>query len=231
MPETHRNYRDYGFISTFPGPDGNQFVIIAGTRDRACAGRARALRSDVHQEPRERPARQVDLGSAGVRDALRSHGLRRARISTRCWCIPRSSTTARSGAETSCTQRPSSLEPSNSAAARPPRACSARCRRRCVSIVPMSATTSSPCALERALRCGARKYPSAVFDSAITGRRARANSSRLPANEWSCSKLRSITSRDSRQPLRRAAARSAASRNALEHSTAKRVPIESSTFV
>lgn len=28
-----RNYRDYGFFSTFPGPSGNQFVIIAGTRD------------------------------------------------------------------------------------------------------------------------------------------------------------------------------------------------------
>ena len=33
MPETHKSYRDYGFISTFPGPNGNQFVIIAGTRD------------------------------------------------------------------------------------------------------------------------------------------------------------------------------------------------------
>jgi hypothetical protein len=33
MPEGHRSYRDYGFISTFPGPNGNQFVIIAGTRD------------------------------------------------------------------------------------------------------------------------------------------------------------------------------------------------------
>jgi len=27
------NYRDYGLISTFPGPAGNQFLIIAGTRD------------------------------------------------------------------------------------------------------------------------------------------------------------------------------------------------------
>ena len=29
----HHNYRDYGLISTFPGPAGNQFLIIAGTRD------------------------------------------------------------------------------------------------------------------------------------------------------------------------------------------------------
>ena len=28
-------YRDYGYISTFPGPNGNQFVILAGTRDIA----------------------------------------------------------------------------------------------------------------------------------------------------------------------------------------------------
>jgi hypothetical protein len=28
-----RNYRDYGLFSTFPGPTGNQFMIVAGTRD------------------------------------------------------------------------------------------------------------------------------------------------------------------------------------------------------
>ncbi len=28
-------YRDYGYVSTFPGPSGNQFVILAGTRDIA----------------------------------------------------------------------------------------------------------------------------------------------------------------------------------------------------
>jgi hypothetical protein len=28
-----RHYRDYGLLSSFPGPAGNQFVIIAGTRD------------------------------------------------------------------------------------------------------------------------------------------------------------------------------------------------------
>ncbi len=32
-PDDYRNYRDYGFFSTFPGPNGNQFVVIAGTRD------------------------------------------------------------------------------------------------------------------------------------------------------------------------------------------------------
>ena len=43
MPEIHRNYRDYGFISTFPGPGGNQFVIIAGTRDAGMMQAAHAL--------------------------------------------------------------------------------------------------------------------------------------------------------------------------------------------
>jgi hypothetical protein len=43
MPEIHRNYRDYGFISTFPGPSGNQFVIIAGTRDPGMMQAAHAL--------------------------------------------------------------------------------------------------------------------------------------------------------------------------------------------
>jgi hypothetical protein len=33
MPADTRNYRDYGYFSTFPGPSGNQFAVIAGTRD------------------------------------------------------------------------------------------------------------------------------------------------------------------------------------------------------
>jgi len=43
LPETHRSYRDYGFISTFPGPNGNQFVIIAGTRDPGMVEAAHVL--------------------------------------------------------------------------------------------------------------------------------------------------------------------------------------------
>jgi hypothetical protein len=33
LPTDYRNYRDYGYFSTFPGPGGNQLVIVAGTRD------------------------------------------------------------------------------------------------------------------------------------------------------------------------------------------------------
>ena len=43
LPETQRNYRDYGFISTFPGPAGNQFIVIAGTRDAGMMQAAHAL--------------------------------------------------------------------------------------------------------------------------------------------------------------------------------------------
>ena len=32
-PIDYRNYRDYGYFSTFPGPGGNQLVVVAGTRD------------------------------------------------------------------------------------------------------------------------------------------------------------------------------------------------------
>jgi hypothetical protein len=38
-----RNYRDYGLLSTFPGPSGNQFMIIAGTRDEGVMQAAQAL--------------------------------------------------------------------------------------------------------------------------------------------------------------------------------------------
>lgn len=33
LPADYRNYRDYGYFSTFPGPGGNQLAIVAGTRD------------------------------------------------------------------------------------------------------------------------------------------------------------------------------------------------------
>jgi hypothetical protein len=42
VPESG-TYRDYGFFSSFPGPTGNRFVIIAGTRDVAVMETAQAL--------------------------------------------------------------------------------------------------------------------------------------------------------------------------------------------
>jgi hypothetical protein len=43
LPESGTPYRDYGFISSFPGPTGNRFVIIAGTRDVGLMETAQAL--------------------------------------------------------------------------------------------------------------------------------------------------------------------------------------------
>jgi hypothetical protein len=39
----NQKYRDYGYLSTFPGPNGNRIIIIAGTRDAAVAGVAESL--------------------------------------------------------------------------------------------------------------------------------------------------------------------------------------------
>ena len=36
-------YEDYGLVSTFPGPDGNQFLIVAGTRDSGLMHAAQAI--------------------------------------------------------------------------------------------------------------------------------------------------------------------------------------------
>ena len=43
MPEINRNYRDYAFISTFPGPGGNQLMIVSGTRDAGLMQAAHAV--------------------------------------------------------------------------------------------------------------------------------------------------------------------------------------------
>jgi F0F1-type ATP synthase membrane subunit c/vacuolar-type H+-ATPase subunit K len=47
MPEANRNYRDYAFISTFPGPGGNQLLIVAGTRDAGLMQAAHSLADPV----------------------------------------------------------------------------------------------------------------------------------------------------------------------------------------
>ena len=39
------NYEDYGLVSTFPGPEGNQFLIVAGTRDTGLMHAAQAITS------------------------------------------------------------------------------------------------------------------------------------------------------------------------------------------
>lgn len=48
LPADSRNYRDYGLFSSFPGPNGNQFVIVAGTRDAGLMHSAQALTDPAH---------------------------------------------------------------------------------------------------------------------------------------------------------------------------------------
>jgi hypothetical protein len=45
------NYRDYGYFSTFAGPNGNRIVVVAGTRDVALSNTAEAV---AHPEAIER---------------------------------------------------------------------------------------------------------------------------------------------------------------------------------
>jgi hypothetical protein len=48
FPADNRNYRDYGLFSSFPGPNGNQFVVVAGTRDAGLMHSAQALTDATH---------------------------------------------------------------------------------------------------------------------------------------------------------------------------------------
>jgi hypothetical protein len=47
-PEVDHNYRDYAFIATFPGPGGNQLVIVSGTRDAGLMQAAHALADPMY---------------------------------------------------------------------------------------------------------------------------------------------------------------------------------------
>jgi len=48
QPEINRNYRDYALISTFPGPGGNQLLIVCGTRDAGLMQAAHALADPMY---------------------------------------------------------------------------------------------------------------------------------------------------------------------------------------
>ncbi len=48
LPEIDRNYRDYALIATFPGPGGNQLVIVSGTRDAGLMQAAHALADPMY---------------------------------------------------------------------------------------------------------------------------------------------------------------------------------------
>jgi hypothetical protein len=48
MPGINHNYRDYAFIATFPGPGGNQLLIVSGTRDAGLMQAAHALADPMY---------------------------------------------------------------------------------------------------------------------------------------------------------------------------------------
>ncbi|HUQ51684.1 MAG TPA: hypothetical protein VM692_05650 [Gammaproteobacteria bacterium] len=54
MPEINRNYRDYAFISTFPGPGGNQLMIVSGTRDAGLMQAAHAVADPMFVQSMEK---------------------------------------------------------------------------------------------------------------------------------------------------------------------------------
>jgi hypothetical protein len=62
MPEANHNYRDYAFISMFPGPGGNQIMIVAGTRDAGLMQAAHALADPMFVGSMEQ--KRPDSGSA-----------------------------------------------------------------------------------------------------------------------------------------------------------------------
>jgi len=63
MPEINRNYRDYALISTFPGPGGNQLMIVCGTRDAGLMQAAHALADPMYIASME----QVRPDAGGVK--------------------------------------------------------------------------------------------------------------------------------------------------------------------
>jgi hypothetical protein len=48
-----QNYTDYGLLSTFPGPGGNQLMIVAGTRDAGLMHTAQAATTLANVEALE----------------------------------------------------------------------------------------------------------------------------------------------------------------------------------
>jgi hypothetical protein len=63
LPEMNRNYRDYALISTFPGPGGNQLLIVSGTRDAGLMQAAHALADPMYIASME----QVRPDTSGVK--------------------------------------------------------------------------------------------------------------------------------------------------------------------
>ena len=70
IPATYRNYRDYSLLSMFPGPGGNQFMIVAGTRDAGLMQTAHALSDAIFLRSLEQERPERDSGQAPAFEVL-----------------------------------------------------------------------------------------------------------------------------------------------------------------
>lgn len=64
LPDTTR-YRDYGYLSTFSGPEGNRHLVLAGTRDTAVMQTA-----EIAASPRRNDELLASRGKASAYEAL-----------------------------------------------------------------------------------------------------------------------------------------------------------------
>ncbi len=196
LPEANRNYRDYALVSTFPGPGGNQFVIVSGTRDAGMMQAAHALSDPMFMKSIEQARPDANSSPAAVvRNAIRGHGLWAHQPRSAPRVLRQAELRRDLGRQLPAHPRVVSVESVQRARGR---ATSASMQRTLPpptrSIVVTSAATSRPC---RSSWCrpAASSDSSAAADKAMTGPSLPRSSSRLPANASSCAKVRSMISR------------------------------------
>jgi hypothetical protein len=81
LPIAGSDYLDYGLFSTFPGPAGNQFLIVAGTRDAGLMQTAQALAEPMHLRAAEEAiAAQGPNDGAGVEILFEVRGFDRTNL-------------------------------------------------------------------------------------------------------------------------------------------------------
>lgn len=73
-------YRDYGYFSTFAGPNGNRFVVIAGTRDVAVMHTAEAL---THPQPLAQLMKQTKDNTQAIEVLFQVEALERTNLDGR----------------------------------------------------------------------------------------------------------------------------------------------------
>lgn len=70
LPGVERNYRDYALLSTFPGPNGNQLLVVAGTRDAGLMQAAQVLSDPMFVGDIEAAAPSTTMAQAPALELL-----------------------------------------------------------------------------------------------------------------------------------------------------------------